>query len=118
MGIRMMTIQAPWVNLVEATITVTRPVVRAPIRLTGRLYCQPGSRRVHQRLTMPACDSGNEGNTPTAYSGINWWGSAANQTARIADSNPRGAMPGEKASRPPPKPDWGGMERSAAREPP
>ena len=66
MGISSTTIQAPWLNLVTAITSITRPVVAAPTALRPQRHRQPGSRRVSQRRTMLACESVKERNTPTA----------------------------------------------------
>src|ERR671937_403335 len=50
------TIHAPSKNLVVATTSSTRKVARAPTPLKTMLRCQPGSRRRHQRMTMPDWD--------------------------------------------------------------
>ena len=67
MGIRTTTIQAPWVNLVTAIITITSPVAAAPspVEVT-RLHASPARVALSQRRTMLACESVNERNTPTA----------------------------------------------------
>jgi hypothetical protein len=50
---------------VIVTITSTTPVARAPDALITMLRRHPGSRSLHQRRTIPSCDSVNAVNTPT-----------------------------------------------------
>ena len=59
------TIHAPWVNLVMATITSTTPVTTAPTPLMTMLRRHPWPRSLRHRRTIPACDSVNAVNTPT-----------------------------------------------------
>ena len=61
---------APLVNFVVATISVTIAVATAPTALITTPRCQFGSRSFRWWRTMPVCDSVNDMNTPTAYSGI------------------------------------------------
>jgi hypothetical protein len=57
---------------------------------------------------MPDCESVNEVNTPTAYSGISWWVSASKMIASAAERTPRVMIPVENASRSPRKLNWCG----------
>jgi len=71
-GMAMVTIQAPWVNLVMSTTTRTSAVKTAPVALMTRDRCSrrraAGSRScasmLFQCFTMPDCESVNETNTP------------------------------------------------------
>ncbi len=57
---------APLVNLVIATMSVTMPVAVAPTALITVPRFHAGSRSLRWWITMPACDSVNDVNTPTA----------------------------------------------------
>ncbi len=61
----MITTQAPDRNFELATIRAMTPVVAAPRPLIASPSRQPGSRRCHQRRTMPDCESVKATNTPT-----------------------------------------------------
>ena len=63
-GISNSTIHAPSSVLVTATMIRTTPVTSAPKPLIIALLFQPGSLSFRQWITMPACDSVNETNTP------------------------------------------------------
>ena len=65
-GISASTAQAPWVNLVTPSTTITTAVSSAPRPLISTPRFQPGSRRRRWRRTMPLCESVNEMNTPIA----------------------------------------------------
>ena len=65
-GIKTITIQAPRVKLLIPKTVATTPVAIAPARLIARPGRQPGSRRRHQRTTMPACERVKAANTPNA----------------------------------------------------
>ena len=65
-GTRSITAHAPWVNLVTAITTVTRPVATAPPPLMSNPVRQPGSWSRRWRRAMPACDSVKLVNTPMA----------------------------------------------------
>ena len=65
-GITMIGTQAPLVNFVIATMMSTMNVATAPTPLITVLRFQPGSRSFWWWRTMPACESVNDVNTPTA----------------------------------------------------
>ena len=69
-GITTIGTQAPLVNFEIMTTSSTTKVATAPTALMTTPRCQPGSRTLRWCTTMPACDSVNATNTPTAYSGI------------------------------------------------
>ena len=59
------TIQAPVKNFSYATTTNTTPVRMAPKPLTMLRHAQPELRYLPQWMTIPACDSVKQMNTPT-----------------------------------------------------
>ena len=65
-GITTIGTHAPLVNLVTATTIRMMNVVTAPTPLSQALNFQRGSRSFWWWRTMPACDSVNDVNTPTA----------------------------------------------------
>jgi len=60
------TIHAPCVNFVTICTMDTSAVATAPIPLSAARRCHPGSRARNQCITMPACDSVKQTNTPIA----------------------------------------------------
>ena len=65
-GTSTITSQAPWKKLLRPTTTATTTaVVAVPRPLIARPARQPSSRRVHQRTSIPPCDSVKAMNTPS-----------------------------------------------------
>ena len=64
-GASTITSQAPERNFVLATMTTITAVVAAPSPLISRPACQPFSRRLHQRTTIPDWDSVKATKTPS-----------------------------------------------------
>ena len=60
------TIHAPCVNFVTTCTTETTAVATAPTPLSAARRFQPASRLRHQCITIPACDSVKQTNTPIA----------------------------------------------------
>ena len=84
-------------------------VATAPTPLITALRFQPGSRSFWWWRTMPACDSVNDVNTPTAYSGISALVMPPNATISDAGRARRGrATPFENTSRSPRLASWRG----------
>ena len=64
-GTSTITSHEPWKKLLLPTTSATTAVVSAPSPLIARPARQPGSRRRHQRTSMPACDRVKAMNTPS-----------------------------------------------------
>ena len=109
-------IQAPSRNFVTSTVSSTTPVMIAPKPLID------WARRIRRRAvgsvsvrssrfqcrTMPVCDSVNDTNTPTVYSGISRVTSAWKPTTSTTANAARMRMPLENASRSPRVCSWRG----------
>ena len=87
--------QAPSRNLETSTTTSVTPVQTAPAALIAIDFraCGPPSR--HQCATIPACESVNARNAPTANSGIRWSVIPPKAIRSPADSAARTRMPCE-----------------------
>src|SRR5208283_790269 len=62
---------APSTNFATSTTTTVTPVTNAPNPFTSAYFLQCGALAFHQCRTIPACESVNARNAPTAYNGIN-----------------------------------------------
>ena len=84
-----------------ATMTSTMPVTIAPNPLMSALVFHPGVCAFFQWMTMPACDSVNETNTPIMYNGSRACVSPRKVTISTAANADSTRMPFENASRSP-----------------
>ena len=101
--------QAPLVNFVPPTMSSTMNVATEPTALITMLRLYPRSRSFWWWRTMPACDSVNERNTPTAYSGIERVGLAAERDDQQRRPTAASTMtPLENTSRSPRLASWRG----------
>ena len=64
-GTRTITSHEPWRKLLVPTTSATTAVMSAPSPLIARPRRQPGSRRRHQRTSMPAWERVKAMNTPS-----------------------------------------------------
>ncbi len=111
-GISSSTIHAPSSVFVTATMTSTTPVTRAPKPLMKALVLHPGVFTCRQWITMPACDSVKEMNTPIMYNGSSDCVSPRKPTMSTAANSDRTRMPLENARRSPWFMNWRGRYRS------
>ena len=100
-GITTIGTHAPLVNFVPATMISTTSVATAPMPLITACRFQPWSCSFWWCLTMPHCESVNDVNTPTAYSGISAFVSPPNAMSRMAAAPASRTMPFENTSRSP-----------------
>ena len=114
-GIAMMTIHAPWVNLTEATMMRTTPVVVAPIALSITERRHPGSLVLRQWRTIPAWLKVKAVNTPTTYSWMRRLTSASKIRSRAAATRARVMTPLENTRRSPLLRYWRGVSLCLAR---
>ena len=80
---------APLVNFVIATMSRTTSVATAPTPLSTMLRRQCGCFSLRWWRTMPDCESVNDVNTPTAYSGISAFVIPPNATKNSAAATAR-----------------------------
>jgi hypothetical protein len=102
------TIHAPSANLANAVTTITSPVVAAPRLLMSAFHRQSAGRRVSHRRTMPTCESVNDVNTPSAYSGISRWVVPSKSAISAEAETPRMMAPLENTRRSPRLANWRG----------
>ena len=99
---------APLVNFVTATIRSTTSVATAPTPLSTALRCHPAPAAGDGGAPCPNCDSVNEVNTPTAYSGISALVRPPNATSSAAAAAASTMIPFENTSRSPRFASWRG----------
>ena len=99
---------APLVNLVAATMIRTIRVANDPMPFTTTPRRHPRSRRRRWWTTMPACDSVNDVNTPTAYRGIRALVRPPKAMSRPLAASARNTMPLENTRRSPRLANWRG----------
>ena len=110
----MMTIQAPWVNLVTAMTSTTTAVATAPRALTPAWACHREPRSLHQCTTMPVWDKVKAVKTPMAYRGIRAWVLPPKSTRSTQESPARMRIPLLKTRRSPRLANCRGRKRSLA----